>query len=133
MPPSVTRETAQPPLQAMEPWEISLWEAHIGTWTSTYTVRDASGALLDEYEAVNEINLDLATNTYAQRNTYTRTKNGERSVETRSYTAYWEYVSLPKHLTQIRTSHTHPSRPFDDRHSKALPRPCQPHIGLLID
>ena len=88
-PPDVTRETAQPPLQAMEPWEIALWEAHIGTWTSTYTVRDATGNLLDEYEAVNEINLDLAANTYAQRNTYTRNNNGERTVETRSYTAFW--------------------------------------------
>ena len=67
---------------------------HKGTWTSHYTVED-SGEHFDEYDAVNEINLDLAENRYAQRNTYTRKQERgdwrlESVVETRGYQAYWD-------------------------------------------
>ena len=39
-------------------WEC-LWINAIisGTWTSHYTVRDAAGTVVDEYDAVNEIAL----------------------------------------------------------------------------
>ena len=47
-----SKENAIPPLQVMEQWEIDLWRAHTGTWTSHYTVRNASGEILDEYDAV---------------------------------------------------------------------------------
>ena len=40
-----------PPLDAMEDWEVALWEGHVGTWTSHYTVRDAAGTLLTLTEA----------------------------------------------------------------------------------
>ena len=84
-----------PPLEAMEPWEAQLWMDHKGTWTSHYTVRDSEGNILDEYDAVNEINLDLAENRYAQRNTYTRkVKNAEtgelESVVENADTRYWD-------------------------------------------
>ena len=87
---AATRATAMPPLQAMEPWEIDLWQAHAGTWTSKYTVRDAEGNVVDAYSAVNEISIDLQANTYAQRNTYTRSEGGEDKVETRAYTAFFD-------------------------------------------
>ena len=53
-------------------------------------MRNAAGELLDEYDAVNEINLDWASNSYAQRNTYTRQKDGKPVSETRAYTACWD-------------------------------------------
>ena len=91
-----SKENAIPPLQVMEQWEIDLWRAHTGTWTSHYTVRNASGEILDEYDAVNEINMDMEKNVYSQRNTYTRKKvsaetgEEETTVETRGYSAYWD-------------------------------------------
>ena len=80
----------------MKPWEKQLWEDHCGTWTSHYTVRNASGEVVDEYDAVNDIALDWKSNSYAQRNVYTRTKVdpstglAKRVSETRAYTAYWD-------------------------------------------
>jgi aldehyde dehydrogenase (NAD+) len=91
-----SKENAVHPLQVMDDWEIQLWKAHTGTWTSHYTVRNASGEILDEYDAVNEINMDMEKNIYSQRNTYTRKKvspetgKEETSVETRGYSAYWD-------------------------------------------
>ena len=69
----------------MADWERELWEAHTGVWTSHYTVRDATGEIVDEYDAVNDIAMDIDRNIYSQRNTYTR---GDE-VEVRRYTAHW--------------------------------------------
>jgi hypothetical protein len=77
---------ADHPLKAMADWERELWEAHVGTWKSHYTVRDAAGNIVDEYDALNDIALDWERNIYSQRNTYTR---GEE-VEVRRYSAGWE-------------------------------------------
>jgi hypothetical protein len=77
---------ADHPLEAMADWERELWEAHVGTWRSHYTVRDAEGNIVDEYDALNDIALDWERNVYSQRNTYTR---GE-GVEVRRYSASWE-------------------------------------------
>jgi hypothetical protein len=77
---------AEHPLEAMADWERELWQAHVGTWKSHYTVRDAEGNIVDEYDALNEIALDWERNLYSQRNTYTR---GEE-VEVRRYSASWE-------------------------------------------
>ncbi|MEM7049254.1 MAG: hypothetical protein AAF604_06320 [Acidobacteriota bacterium] len=71
---------------AMEPWERELWERHIGTWKSSYTIRDAEGNIVDQHEAINDIALDWEQNLYSQRNIYTR---GEET-EVRRYTAHWE-------------------------------------------
>ena len=52
--------------------------------------------VVDEYDAVNDIALDWSTNSYAQRNVYTRTKTDPetgaavRVTETRQYTAFWD-------------------------------------------
>lgn len=75
-----------PPLEAMADWEKELWLAHVGTWTSHYVIRDASGAIVDEHDAVNDIALDLERNLYSQRNVYTR---GD-AVEIRRYSARFD-------------------------------------------
>lgn len=74
------------PLAAMAPWEKELWESHVGTWRSHYTIRDGAGNIVDEHDAINDIALDLERNIYSQRNTYTR---GDE-VEVRRYSASWE-------------------------------------------
>ena len=70
----------------MAPWERALWEAQIGSWRSHYIVRDATGALVDEHDALNDIALDWATNRYVQRNIYTR---GDQR-EIRFYAGHFE-------------------------------------------
>ncbi|GIW05880.1 MAG: hypothetical protein KatS3mg060_0685 [Dehalococcoidia bacterium] len=71
---------------AMAAWERELWEANSGVWISRYTVRDATGVILDQHEARNDIAIDWATNRYAQRNVYTR---GD-TIETRRYLGHFE-------------------------------------------
>lgn len=74
------------PLEAMADWERELWESHVGTWKSYYTIRNAAGEIVDEHEALNDIQLDWEKNVYSQRNIYRR--GGE--VEVRRYSAHWE-------------------------------------------
>ena len=32
--PRIIMDKLTPPLDAMEDWEVALWEGHVGTWTS---------------------------------------------------------------------------------------------------
>ncbi len=71
---------------ALMEWERELWDAHVGVWSSQYTVRDAAGAVLDQHAARNDIAIDWRTNRYAQRNIYLRAG----VAETRRYRGHFE-------------------------------------------
>ncbi|MCS6802196.1 MAG: hypothetical protein RMM58_12295 [Chloroflexota bacterium] len=93
-----------PPDEAMADWEARLWQLQTGTWSGKVTTRAVDGALIDEYDVVTDVAVDLAANRYAQR---VVTMRGGRA-EARTFTAHWEgrdlVVRSPRFTARARAA-----------------------------